>query len=89
MTISRSHRTALFVEVSADSSSDFRERTARLAESLNGSNIKTDIYSKDVATGRVSAGLNFPVAASFGSSDVLELAREAGYTQALVSTQTA
>ena len=90
MSLNRSHRTALFVEVSADSSSAFRERSARLVESLNGSNIKVDIYSQDTATGAVSEGLNFPAAAAeLDSEDVLSLAREAGYIQALVSTQTA
>lgn len=89
MSLSRSHRTALFVEVSADSSSAFRERTARLAQSLNGTNIKVDVYSKDLATGRVSKGINFPAAVSFDDSDVVELARQAGYTQTLISTQTA
>lgn len=83
---SRSHRTALFVNVSVDSSFGFRNRTARLLESLNGTNIKVDIYSVD-PQGRISVGLNFPTEAPDVNVDLVALATEAGYTQALISTQ--
>lgn len=41
----RSHRTALFIDADALVDGTYKERVARLLQSLNGANIKTDIFS--------------------------------------------
>lgn len=94
-TLSRNHRTALFVEVSSDSTPEFQERAARLVASLGGPgngterSIKVDTYSVNVATGEVSRGLNFPTEApAVEALDYERLAREAGYSQTVISRQT-
>lgn len=87
MSINKNHRTALFINVAADSSSDFRERSARLVESVNGSNIKVDVYSVD-PFGNITNGLVFPSAQPEAVAvDVQSLATAAGYTQVLTSSQ--
>ena len=91
MSINRNHRTALFVNVSADASGDYRERAARLVESLGGplggthSAIKVDIFSI-TPEGAVTRGLVFPTNDTSAPVDVQALAREAGYTQLLTAS---
>ena len=89
--LNRNHQTAVFVRT-ADATANFKERAARLVESLNRSgsspsgSIKADVYSVDAA-GRVTAGLNFaaPVVDS-NDDDLVAAARQAGYNQAVVVT---
>lgn len=89
--LSRSHQTAVFVRT-ADATSRFQERAARLVESLNRSGsspdgtIKADVYSVDAA-GNVTAGLNFDApAVESADEDLVATARAAGYNQAVVVT---
>lgn len=86
----RDHRTALFVDTT-DASASFQERANRLIESLNGNQIKTDIFvvtNGGVTVERVANGskiANVPASGSFSVVGAREYAREQGYTQVLVS----
>lgn len=82
------HRTALVIDASTPSSS-FKERVNRLLESLNGSNIKVDVYSYAPKT--ASAVVSGPpswetseVESSDFASAVQEVASK-GYVQILTS----
>lgn len=90
----RSHRTALFVDA-RDLDGEFEERTNRLLQSLNGNNIKVDVFAVrggSPASGvvRVSGSpgsLSDSVAgpSSFSGSDLSAWAGERGYVQVLLS----
>lgn len=59
MYLPRKHRTALFVRVNEKNSSSYKERVRRLVnDSLNGSNIKVDVYTA-LPNGDVVKGLQF------------------------------
>lgn len=82
----REHRTALVVDVSKPAKSDFTERVNRLRQSLNGPNIKVDVYTFDGVTLRQgwpdeASGGTPPSAADFES-----FAAGLGYTQLLVDS---
>lgn len=90
----RSHRTALVIDYSDPSEPpDYRERVGRLLESLNGVNIKVDVYSyygpaESKPTGLVAGppkGLSSysPPSASF-EQEVHNVAVQ-GYSQVLVN----
>jgi len=83
----RKHRTALFIDgPSYDAGGAYQERTERLLQSVNGSNIKVDVF-------RVSGSSITPWGASAsvddGVGDKAEAlkawASDLGYDQALVS----
>lgn len=82
---SRSHRTvAVFDFTGADK--DYIERAKRLNQSLNGDNIKADVVS--IHDGVAVAGFEptTPQAASSTTDDSIQAwAKEAGYTQVLLS----
>lgn len=87
-TISKSHQTLGLILVSESDSSNQRARKARLVESVNGAQIKVDVYSVDAATGEiVGAGLVYPeavVATPPSADQLVEVGRNLGYTQTLV-----
>lgn len=86
--ISKSHQTALFIAPGTH-----KERTNRLLESLNGKNIKVDVYRPVTTTTSVVARVNDAgvggspsvPAAEFDLDLAVKAAREAGYNQILVS----
>lgn len=87
----RSHRTALVVDGEAfDNNSTYNERVKRLVQSVNGPNIKVDIYvvrgDKLVRTSDEDVAATVaPVTQSVDASDPIALLREAGYDQILPS----
>lgn len=84
--VSKTHRTALVIDVSkaAQAAPDFKERVDRLLQSVNGSNIKCDVYNFDGVTLR--PGVPAEGVTSDGAETSLEAwANEAGYTQLLIS----
>ena len=87
----RSHRTALFVDGNKLSAHEYAERAGRLIESLNGGQIKVDLFVvRDGQATRISsrADLAAPQPSSAFPHDALvAAARDAGYTQVLTSTQ--
>lgn len=96
MSLARTHRTVLFVDGPAlKANPSYLERVRRLAESLGGVNIKYDAYTifpeKTSASGIVSGiSTSSPTNENnyFDSERLLKLARDAGYTQTLVSHST-
>lgn len=93
MPISKSHRTVLFLDGSAlRDNSTYRERALRLAESLNGKNIKVDVHTV-FNGGSVGAGdgivpgvvTDAPSTSGFDASALHSLAKENGYDQVLIS----
>lgn len=81
----RHHRTALFVDAAQRASNkEYRERSDRLIQSVNGSNIKVDVFEVD---GNVVRPLGTtPQATPSSEADVQAWAKSQGYTQVLVST---
>lgn len=97
--VTRAHRTALIVDVTdADSAkSDYEERVERLFQSVNGPNIKVDIFTFDgrgvvaapggggLRPGKPTFGSPTPAAAgALSLADAQDWARGLGYTQILV-----
>lgn len=89
--MAKNHRTALLIDASKGFTNPFAERVNRLLQSVNGSNIKVDVYHLGAAS---SVALNDgpPAAAastSVASATTLEQAeatlRSQGYDQILVS----
>ena len=89
----RSHRTALFIDADALVDPTYSERVNRLLQSLNGPNIKTDLFS--VASGNGASGVvrissladvapNGPVAKAT-DAELHEWASVQGYDQVLFS----
>lgn len=89
----KDHRTALVIDVNEFDDSDYRDRVKRLLQSVNGPNIKTDIFAlrNDVLT-QVSdfEGIKDVVGSTTVTSDptdsVRQWASEAGYTQVIVNS---
>lgn len=88
----RSHRTALFVDTRAVSD-EFEQRSNRLLQSLNGDNIKVDVFSVTGTNGggvvRVSGQPGSLAVASdptdLDASELSAWARDQGYVQVLFS----
>ena len=88
----RSHRTALFIDGDSLGNETYRERVERLLQSLNGPNIKTDLFS--VASGNGVSGVvrisslsdvaSGP-SAKVTDAELLEWASGQGYDQVLFS----
>jgi len=86
----REHRTALFIDADA-LSGDYQERVERLLQSLNGPNIKVDLFSVSApaSTGGVVkikslADVTSSVAGGKATdAELSQAAKEAGYTQVL------
>lgn len=55
--MSKQHRTALVLEVNASDTDNYKNRVNRVLESVNGPNIKVDIYTFDSASGRYFEGV--------------------------------
>lgn len=88
----RSHRTALFIDADALVDSVYAERVARLLQSLNGQNIKTDLFKVAAGNGagvvRISslddAGHNGEVVKP-SDAELSAWAEDQGYVQVLFS----
>ena len=79
--INRKHRTALVVDIRDGVDNEFRERVARLQQSVNGDNIKADLYT--LSDAGLQPGINLDHNAGVPASDIdVELAN-AGYVQVL------
>lgn len=89
MTLNRNHQTAVFFRVPADPTYEYRERTKRLADSLNRtgdgqSTIKADLYSV-TPDGNIVSGLDLDASTSPElsspelSADVREQVEAAGF----------
>lgn len=92
----RDHRTALFIDVGEEARSTdgfLSDRVRRLLESVNGSNIKVDVYkvasSGEAGVVRVASIdeiLDTAVdVGEFPASELSSWAAERGYTQVLIS----
>lgn len=93
--IVRNHRTVLFVDGPAlKANASYLERVKRLSQSLNGVNIKTDIYTvfpEKVSMGGIVAGISTSPASTdesnyFDAARLNALATSKGYTQCLISS---
>lgn len=81
----RSHRTALVIDVSkSGSKGDFQERYNRLLQSVNGANIKVDVYTFDGVTLRPGAPDAADGVEADSTSSLEEFAAKLGYSQLLV-----
>lgn len=90
----RNHRTALFIDAdSLGNGSEYDERVRRLLQSLNGDNIKTDLFT--VASGNGNGGVvrikTLDVSASAApaskasDAELTAWAADQGYVQVLFS----
>lgn len=92
----KSHRTVLFVDGPAlKNNASYMERVKRLDQSLNGANIKVDIFTvfpeKTTSAGIVSGIATSPAADDtnyFNNDRLRELGQERGYVQTLISNPT-
>lgn len=89
--VGKTHRTALLIDA-ADSTSTYQERARRLLESLNGSNIKVDVFTTATGGGTNINRLEDPKQLDvsnaddfFNPSEFHEWASARGYDQILVS----
>lgn len=83
---SREHQTVLFVDAQQRANSDkYRERSDRLIQSLNGDNIKVDIFEVDGLTIRPLGMADSPSEATTTDDDLRAWAAGIGYSQVLVS----
>ncbi len=89
----REHRTCLVIDVRNGITSEFRERYQRLLQSVNGPNIKVDVYTlRDNVTGDgpgLVPGTPDQYAAPLQPSqeiDLSEWAESVGYSQLLVTS---
>lgn len=89
---SRNHRTALVIDVRNGASADFQNRYERLLESVNGDNIKVDVFTLRgnlVQSGpALVAGAPGSAEPDFEEVEEIDLkawARSLGYTQLLLS----
>lgn len=89
----REHRTALVIDIRSGVTSDFKERYNRLLQSVNGPNIKTDVFTlrgnvAQTGPGLVSGPPELSAAADVpaGEIDLAAWAAELGYVQLVVST---
>lgn len=85
----KNHRTALLIDASKGFANPFKERVERLLQSVNGTNIKVDVYHLGVG-GNVTLQEGAPSATpAFASATTVEAAeaqlRSQGYDQILVS----
>lgn len=82
--MAKNHRTCLIIDASSGFTGEYKERVERLLQSLNGPNIKTDIYHTtdgvNLVEGQPSAVAAAPVTASAEAA-----AKALGYAQVLVS----
>jgi hypothetical protein len=82
----RNHRTALFVDAAKRANDkEYRERSDRLIQSLNGDNIKTDIFEVDGLTVRPLGSTAKESNSAATEDDLRSWAAKTGYTQVLVS----
>lgn len=65
---SRNHRTALVLDVRRGIDSTFEERAKRLLESVNGPNIKCDIFTLTGPEATLTQGTTLPSAATVAAS---------------------
>lgn len=80
----RKHRTALFVDAAKRAAnSEYRERSDRLIQSVNGSNIKVDVFEVDGSVVRPLG--TTPSSTPTSEPDLQAWATSQGYTQVLVS----
>lgn len=71
---SRTHRTALVVDVRRGVDSEYEERVKRLFASVNGSNIKCDIFNLTGPEATLTQGTTLPSAATVAAkADVVTL----------------
>lgn len=71
---SRTHRTALVVDVRRGIDGEFEERVKRLFQSVNGSNIKCDIFNLTGPEATLTQGTTLPSASSVAAkADVVTL----------------
>ncbi len=88
----RSHRTALFIDGDA-LDGEYKERVQRLLQSLNGPNIKTDLFTVSAGNGNggvvriKSLDVSASAAPSSKASDaeLTAWAKDQGYVQVLFS----
>lgn len=85
----KNHRTALLIDASKGFANPFAERVNRLLQSVNGPNIKVDVYHLGVG-GNVTLQEGAPTSTpAYGSATTVEAAeaqlRAQGYDQILVS----
>lgn len=92
----RKHQTAVVIDVRNGASPAFVNRYTRLLQSLNGQNIKADIYTLRGNATSDGPGLVFGTPDEFVSPDqpaqeidLQEWANEQGYTMLLVAVPTA
>lgn len=71
---SRTHRTALVVDVRRGVDSEYEERVKRLFQSVNGSNIKVDIFNLTGPEATLAQGTTLPSASTVAAkADVVTL----------------
>lgn len=91
----RNHRTALFIDADAVAEGgDYAERVGRLLQSLNGENIKTDLFAVK-SNGAVAGGVqrisslyditSTPLNGSPSDAELAAWAASEGYVQVLFS----
>lgn len=80
--MAKNHRTALVVDASNGFEGEFAERVGRLLQSVNGPNVKVDIYTFD-GSKLVEGPPSAAKAAASGSID--DLIAPLGYAQVLIS----
>jgi hypothetical protein len=86
--VGKSHRTALVIDGDSLSNATYAERAGRLLESLNGTNIKTDVFvASSGALVRLAdpKSLVVPPVASFDAAEAVAEVSALGYDQVLVS----
>src|SRR5689334_7012030 len=86
--VGKSHRTALVIDGDSLSSEVYAERAGRLLQSLNGSNIKTDVFvarNGEIVRLADPKSLVIPEAAPFDASEAIAEVSALGYDQVLVS----
>lgn len=85
----KSHRTALIVDTTKGYSGKFQERVNRLLNSVNGPNIKVDVYTKQSsARETITPGAPSQTASSSpaATTDPQSFAKGLGYDLVLVAT---
>lgn len=84
----KSHRTALVVDVRRGITSDFENRVKRLLESVNGSNIKCDIFTLSGPEATLTQGTVLPSAATVAAkSEVVTLSPGSPFSQEVAAEE--
>ena len=79
----KQHRTALVIDVTKGFDGDFKERVNRLLQSVNGQNIKVDIFHFDGSN--VKPGAPPTPAGTTSTVDIDAWAASQGYDQLVIS----